>query len=140
MEKKICFHSKYEIVRIYKKCMDTQLHQLLIYFALRQLTGSQMTTQVKFLTLKKLRSPWKMILGRYTYIFRALSFPFNVTQIIGASCLKLTILGCGADDLVALDPVALLGEGGHLDVVAGECFQPVQDQLRHPGLLAENQV
>ena len=95
-----------------------------------------MTIQViKFFTLKKLRSPWKTILGRYTFIFRALSFPFN-----GASRLKLTILGCGADDLVALGPVALLGEGGHLDVVAGECFQPVQDQLRHPGLLAENQV
>ena len=138
MEKKICFHSKYEIVQIYKKCIDTHLHQL---WLLRQLIGSQMTIQViKFFTLKKLRSPWKTILGRYTYIFRALSFPFNVTQIIGASRLKLTILGCGADDLVALGPVALLGEGGHLDVVAGECFQPVQDQLRHPGLLAENQV
>ena len=48
---------------------------------------------------------------------------------------RLTILGSCADDLVALDPVPLLGEGGHLDVVAGEGLQPLQADLCGPGLL-----
>ena len=51
---------------------------------------------------------------------------------------ELTILGSCADNLIALDPVALLGEGGHLDVVAGEGLQPLQGDLSGPCLLAEN--
>ena len=53
---------------------------------------------------------------------------------------ELTILGSCADDLVALNPISLLGEGGHLDVVAGEGLQPLQADLRGPGLLAEDQI
>lgn len=54
--------------------------------------------------------------------------------------MKLTVLSSCADDFVALHPVSLLGEGGHLDVVAGEGLQPLQGDLSGPGLLAENQV
>ncbi len=64
----------------------------------------------------------------------------NVLKGYEVTKTKLTILGSCADDLVALDPIPLLGEGGHLDVVAGEGLQSLQADLRGPSLLTEDQI
>ena len=52
----------------------------------------------------------------------------------------LTILGSGANHLLAPHSAPHLGEGCHLDVVAGEGLQVLQSQLRVCGLLAEDEI
>ena len=52
----------------------------------------------------------------------------------------LTVLGGGADHLLAPHATPHLGEGRHLDVVAGEGLQVLQSQLRVCGLLAEDDI
>ena len=52
----------------------------------------------------------------------------------------LTILGGGADHLLAPHAAPHLGVGRHLDVVAGEGLQVPQRDLRVCGLLAVDQI